>query len=197
MERPKDREAELGKYVYAYDASKYRMGKARGRDAKRELDSLPMRGSYLDVSCGRGEMLAFAESIGFTTVQGTEIVPKLIDGKRVVQAWVHALPFPDRSFDVVTMHDVIEHLVPGDDELACKELARVAKSYVMLTANNHPSFNRRGDDLHINKRPYAVWDDLFHVWFSPHTVTWLKDPQREYVSEAWRIEIEGPPLHPA
>lgn len=182
------RRAEHKKYTSAYENVKYRMKAERRLDAVNDLSVLPVRGSYLDVSCGQGDMLNEASKLGFSTVQGTEIVPALIDGKRVVFAEVHALPFPDKSFDVATMFDVIEHLVPGDDKLACLELARVARRHVILTANNKRSRNKRGDELHINRRPYDEWNDLFSEWF-PGRVTWIKG-DRAYVSEAWRIDLD-------
>ena len=144
---------------------------------------------YLDVSCGRGEMLDAASWLGFQPVQGTEIVPALIDGKRVVYAEVHALPFADQSFDVVTMFDVIEHLIPGDDEQACRELARVARRHVILTANNRPSFNAGDEELHINRRPYTEWDTLFQTWFRGR-VTWLNS-DRNFSSQTWRVDLPG------
>jgi ubiquinone/menaquinone biosynthesis C-methylase UbiE len=182
------RRAEHAKYERAYKHPKYRMKAERRVDAVSDLRALPVRGSYLDVACGQGDMLDEAVKLGFNPVHGTEIVPALIDGHRVVPAEVHALPFADKSFDVVTMHDVIEHLIPGDDELACRELARVARHHVILTANNRPSFNKAGDDLHINRRPYDEWHRLFCVWFAPGLVTWVKGP-RHYVSEAWRVDL--------
>lgn len=181
------RVAEIVKYERAYQNPKYRMKGERRVDAVNCLRALPARGSYLDVSCGQGDMLCEAETLGFSPVQGTEIVPALIDGKRVVRALVHDLPFEGASFDVVTMFDVIEHLVSGDDELACKELGRVARKHILLTANNRPSFNKQGDDLHINIRPYEAWDELFRQWF-PGVVTWIKGPKR-YISECWRVDL--------
>lgn len=182
-----DRAAEFAKYERAYAMNPdYRMGKMRMQDAVAYLRALPGRGAYLDVSCGRGEMLRHAEGMGFAPVQGTEIVAGLIDGDRIVRAEAHALPFPARSFDVVTLWDVIEHLIPGDDEAACREMARVARRHIVLTANNRPSFNKAGDDLHINKRPYDEWDRLFRAWF-PGTVTRLG--AKHYVSEAWRVDL--------
>lgn len=182
------RQLEHAKYVRAYRQPRYRMKGERRKDAVKDLMALPVRGSYLDVSCGQGDMLAEARGMGFATVQGTEIVPALIDGKSVVFAEVHALPFADKSFEVVTMFDVIEHLIRGDDRLACLELARVASKHIVLTANNRPSFNKAGDDLHINKRPYEEWDSLLREWFAPAAVTWVKG-QRHYISEAWRIDL--------
>jgi ubiquinone/menaquinone biosynthesis C-methylase UbiE len=133
-------------------------------------------------------MLAEATRLGFDPVHGTEIVPELVDGLQVVRAEAHALPFGDDSFDDVTMFDVIEHLIPGDDELACLELARVARRHIVLTANNRPSFSRAREDLHINKRHYRTWDTLFRRWFAGARVTWVKG-RRHYVSEAWRIDL--------
>jgi ubiquinone/menaquinone biosynthesis C-methylase UbiE len=181
------RRAEHSKYVRAYAKPNYRMKAERRADAVADIAALPVRGSYLDVSCGQGDMLNEAAALGFNPVQGTEIVPALIDGERVVRAEVHALPFSDKSFDVVTMFDVIEHLIPGDDELACRELARVARHHVILTANNRPSRNHIGEELHINRRPYECWDELFRTWLSPARVTWIKGG-RHYVSEAWRVD---------
>ena len=180
------RQSEHEKYDRAYSAENYRMGKARKEDAIRELTALPCRGSYLDVSTGRGEMLVQAAKIGFDPVAGTEIVGDLIDGDRIVRAEVHSLPFANKSFDVVTMFDVIEHLLVGDDGLACAEMARVARSHILISANNRPSFNTSGDDLHINKRPYSEWDAYFRAWF-PGKVIWLGG--MNYVSEMWRVEL--------
>jgi len=100
-----------------------------------------------------------AESLGHGPVQGTEAVPYLCDGERVLNAMVHALPFDTDSFDTVCMFDVMEHLVPSDTVLACKELKRVAKSRVLLTVHNGPS-RFAGMDLHINRRDsYETWHE--------------------------------------
>jgi ubiquinone/menaquinone biosynthesis C-methylase UbiE len=177
------------KYERAYTNKRYRMKNERRMDAVNDIKRLPVRGSYLDVGCGQGDMLDWAERLDFRPVHGTEIVASLIDRKRVSYAEVHALPFIDSAFNVVTMFDVIEHLIPGDDERACLELQRVAKHHVVLTANNGPSFNKFGDDLHINKRPYDEWDSLFRKWFNQGKVTWIKG-DRNYISEAWRIDLQ-------
>jgi ubiquinone/menaquinone biosynthesis C-methylase UbiE len=153
----------------------------------RDLRALPIRGALLDVGCGRGEMLRNAERLGFAPVRGVEIVPELIDGTRVVRGEVHQLPFDDRQFNVVTMWDVIEHLVPGDDAAACREMARVARRHVLLTANNKSSLQPDGTELHVNRRPYEEWDALFRGWF-PGKVTWMKG-HRDYVSECWRVDL--------
>jgi SAM-dependent methyltransferase len=180
------RRAEHAKYVRSYEMQSYRMGERRMADAVRHLAALP-RGSYLDVGCGRGEMIQHALHMGFQPCQGTEIVPALIDGVMIVRAEVHALPFADKSFDVVTMFDVIEHLIPCDDERACRELMRAARRHILITAANWPSFNSSGDQLHINCRPYQDWHRLFAGWFSPAQVTWLAGAPD--TSQAWRVDL--------
>jgi len=189
---------ESEKYVRAYSALNYHMGAKRMVDAIRALKALPGRGSYLDVSTGRGEMLDIALELGFGIVRGTEFIPQLTDNyegpdakavntdRPIELAAAHDLPFADGAFDVVSMFDVIEHLLPGDDELACRELARVAGKHIILSANNRPSFNVAGDDLHINKRAYPEWDRLFRRWF-PGKVIHLGG--KAYVSELWRIDL--------
>ncbi|WP_259312660.1 class I SAM-dependent methyltransferase [Capillimicrobium parvum] len=47
---------------------------------------------------------------------------------------VRALPFGDRSFDLVVALDVLEHVAPGDRAAALAELARVARRRVVVAA---------------------------------------------------------------
>ena len=186
------RRVEHDKYVRAYATGTYRMKAARRADAASDLASLPVRGALLDVSCGYGDMLDEAARLGFKPVRGTEIMPSLIDGDHVVYAEAHALPFHNKSFEVSIMLDVIEHLVRPDDEAACRELARVARCHVLVTANNMPSRKHIGAELHINIRPYAEWDACFREWFAPGVVSWLKDGRNDsgdFKSNAWRIDL--------
>ena len=181
------RAVEHAKYTRCYKQPNYRMGANRMQDAVTALEALPSRGSYLDVGTGRGEMLSFALFHGFYPVKGTEVVDQLLDHPRVVRAEVHSLPFADAAFNVVTMFDVIEHLIPGDDELACRELARVARCHVLIAANNCQSKNKSGDTLHINLRSYDEWDSLFREWFAPHKVILISGPKS--FSQLWRVDL--------
>lgn len=179
------RRTELEKYTRTYRDQPYRMSRSRERHYAEDIAGVEARDGYLDVGCGHGVMLDRARALGYRKIRGTDIVPALVK-RHVVQAWAHDLPFPDKSFDVVTMHDVIEHLVPGDDHLACLELQRVARRHIFVGANANSSKNLAGEELHINRRPYDVWDQLFRTWFTDATVTWIKRPSK---SEAWRIDL--------
>jgi len=181
------RAVEHAKYERAYEREAYRMAR-RQPAAVSDLSAVPVGQSYLDVSCGRGEMLGEAEKLGYSQVKGTEIVKDLIDGDRVIYGEVHDLPFKSKSFDTVTMFDVIEHLLPGDDELACRELARVARKTILISAANNVSIKPNGDVLHVNIRPYTEWDQLFRKWF-PGKVTWISDDQLR-PSQTWRIDMD-------
>lgn len=188
MVDPAARKAEQDRYAICYQHHTYGMGHNRKHDCMRMLESVSGK-NYLDVGCGRGEMLDYAEGLGYS-VQGVEAVPYLTDGSRVIKADAHALPFADKAFDVVAMLDVIEHLLPGDDEAACRELCRVSRGFVLLTASNKPSIcPDTGFDLHVNKRPYQEWDGLFRKWFTG-TVRWQPIKNTACPPEMhWIVEI--------
>jgi ubiquinone/menaquinone biosynthesis C-methylase UbiE len=131
-------------------------------------------------------MLRYAMTLGFGPIQGTEVVSRLCHHPDIIWAEAHYLPFVDHSFDVVSMFDVMEHLIPGDDEAACRELDRVARHHVLLTANDQHSTMGGGEELHINLRSHTEWDVLFRRWFHG-CVTWLGGDQ-SYPAQRWRID---------
>lgn len=183
------RKVEHEKYQQAYAIETYHMGEMRKSDALFHVANLPCRGSYLDVGCGRGEMLARAEALGYSPVQGTEVVPALVDGVRVIRGEAHALPFADKSWDVVTLFDVLEHLLPGDDAAVCRELARVARKHIILTANSESSLLPDGTELHINRRSSSDWERLLSAWFSPVSQRVLSCNIQYEVSPMWQIDL--------
>ncbi|RAG83059.1 SAM-dependent methyltransferase [Streptacidiphilus pinicola] len=93
--------------------------------------------ALLDVGCGPGTITAgLAERVGpglVTAVdnsaevlaQARQAVPESA-GVRFETADVHALPFPDASFDVVHAHQVLQHV--ADPVAALREMHRVCRS---------------------------------------------------------------------
>jgi len=156
------REFEAQKYAVAYRNSDYRMGKTRKLDVHRILAGL-VPGTLLDVGTGRGETLTIARGYGHD-VHGTEVVPYLLKPPVIQYAQAHALPFPDASFDHVTCFDVLEHLLAEDLPGALKELHRVARRTVTVSACDR-SHVYNGVELHVSARPMDDWHGLITgIW---------------------------------
>ena len=184
-----ERERERAKYVHVYANMKaYRMGGIRKQDAAKDLIWAYDHGckSYLDIGCGRAEMLDIAESIGFLMVAGTEIVPELCEHEHVMEFAIHELDGIISRYDFVSCFDVIEHVQPGDDESLIVHMGDLAISNLCLTANNRPSVDpTTGNDLHINIRSYPEWNQMIRDLLEPDwKVMQCKD--KDYVSETWR-----------
>ena len=181
-------QAEVDKYIFVYGTQpEYKLGLTRGRYARNDLLLTHGRESYLDVGCGRGEMLTYANKVmKFKYVYGTETVPELYKDDDKEFALVTELPFSDNAFDVVSCFDVLEHLLPEDTEKAFQELSRVAKHSLIVTANNKSS-NSLGIELHINRRPYDEWNDLI-IDNCKGNVQWLDG--KDNISETWIISYD-------
>ncbi len=91
----------------------------------KEMD-LPLNSKILDIGCYTGSLIADLCELGFSDARGVDtnkhgiqrgwkLYPELrgqivsYDGKN--------LPFPEASFDVITMFDVLEHIVDLEDFL--------------------------------------------------------------------------------
>lgn len=184
------RKSEVARYEQVYRDPNYALGRRRRDHIHQHLNRVRLKGSLLDVSTGRGEVLHMARGLGFEPVAGTEAVEYLCDGETVHHALAHALPFPDDSFDTVTMFDVMEHLLPEDTEAVCRELLRVARSNILLTVHNGPSsWRNSGGDLHINRREsYEAWHEEMKQRFRPFTVT--RHGRQASISEMYEVVLD-------
>jgi SAM-dependent methyltransferase len=91
--------------------------------------------SLLDAGCGEGEMLRRN-----VVPKGTRIVllDRNSDSAAQLRGSVDALPFPPRSFDVVTCLEVLEHL--EQPARAVSELLRVSRRAVVVSVPYEPWF---------------------------------------------------------
>lgn len=160
-----DPRKEIERYDTLYRTNpRYRMGDGR-RDTMARLLKEEVLGSYLDVGCGRGEMLPIAHALGFLEVCGTDAAESVVYGdendahelKICCMAWEQ--PFADEDFDVVSCVDVLEHLPEQFVRATVVECARVCHRRLLLTAASKPDI-WDGVDLHISARPVAAWDAL-------------------------------------
>jgi ubiquinone/menaquinone biosynthesis C-methylase UbiE len=177
-------EKERKKYIDTYKISAYKMGDKRKHHAVSILKTWPPS-SYLDVGCGRGEMLDEANNLGFSRSVGVEIVPELIQAREDVMAGDGAnLPFVDREIDYVSMLDVVEHIPDEDIYDVFRELGRVSNIKILLCIANFRSV-MRGVELHINIKSYKEWNDILIREFPEWEVKWL--PRGRNISETWEL----------
>lgn len=86
-------------------------------------------GKILDIGCGNGAFLSFMKEIGWLTF-GIEISQKAVDiatqnGHKIFAGNLIDAKYPDNYFDVITLNNVMEHLLNPSEEL--KEINRILK----------------------------------------------------------------------
>lgn len=144
-------------------AGKYHGAIAQGYDDKREqsekwlieqqiiegmLGDIPTGNWVLDVPCGTGRFFQFYHDKGFVfrAIDASadmlmQAAQKVVDPHkaRLAQADVRALPLPDKSVDASVMVRLTRWLSPSDCQVALKELQRVTRDRIILTARvaNH------------------------------------------------------------
>ena len=150
--------------VYQFSAEQYRefyegldtISRNRKTDLnepsiKSLLDGIPPgTKTLLDVGCGRGYFLMrVREARPELELTGCDVVDKLsYPGISLIQGSAEHLPFPDKSFDVVTCSHTLEHIL--QPSRAVSELKRVAKKvlfvvvpcqrYYFYTLDEHVNF---------------------------------------------------------
>jgi ubiquinone/menaquinone biosynthesis C-methylase UbiE len=96
---------------------------------------------WLDVGCGDNEQVARFGHLAEYAV-GVDLLPSENDnGALFVQSDLRSIPFPDASFDVITLRFVVEHIphVPEDFQEIIR-LLRPGGSLLILTTNSHSPF---------------------------------------------------------
>jgi SAM-dependent methyltransferase len=153
----------------------------------REHFGLTGRSSLLDVGCAKGFMLHdLAELIPGITVRGIDVSAYAIanaieDVRPFVQVGdARALPFPDRSFDVVISINTVHNLEREDCATALREIERVArgKSFITVDAYRTAEEKELMEAWNLTARTIMhvdEWVAFFHAigytgdyyWFMP------------------------------
>jgi len=105
-------------------------------------------GSILDAGCGRGYWLNLVAENSSLRITGCDLYDnvKLKRGS-YVKANLEDLPFDDNSFDIVTSHHTIEHVL--NPQKAVNELKRVAAKQLIIVTPCQKYF-KYTFDLHLN-----------------------------------------------
>ncbi|PYN12844.1 MAG: hypothetical protein DME06_08330 [Candidatus Rokuibacteriota bacterium] len=142
-----------------------------------ELLGLDLTGkTVLEVCCGSGMMTEHLARLG-SRVTGTDLSPGAIQraGERArryafkaefLVADVGRLPFPDRSFDVVAVHDGLHHL--EDPFAAVAEMARVARHGVLILEPARAALTRLAVRLGIAEEVEEAGNYVYRL--APHEI---------------------------
>jgi SAM-dependent methyltransferase len=94
-------------------------------------DAIPHRGTVLDLGAGDGSVaVALMQLRPDLKVEGVDVMIRPVTHIPVTQYDGVTLPFPDQSFDYVTIVDVLHHT--DDAAAVLAEAARVARSGIVL-----------------------------------------------------------------
>lgn len=105
----------------------------------RAFGHVPRGSTLLDVACGTGRLAAVLQSIGGPLTGVDASLPMLaaarahgLAGVRWVAGDATALPFAAKSFDVLVSTRFLRHLDAGGRLAVFRELARVARRFVVV-----------------------------------------------------------------
>ncbi len=116
----------------------------------------------LDIGCAKGLVVRNLQEMNIKAI-GVDVsrfaLKNSVEGTGgvLVQAASEALPFPDNTFDLVTILDVVEHL--EKPILALQEIHRILRlggnGLITTLSSRHPSADK--DSTHINVQELPYW----------------------------------------
>jgi len=148
-------------------ADRYQFGRQLGNFEK----FLAGRGTILDVGCGDGSFLRYAQSEGWR-VAGTDI--RLAAGARAMSCplWegqLQEIDFGGRRFDVVRFNQVLEHTQNPLLELARSRELLNAGGIVFVSVPNiaglSPRLKSAQSRFHLKRKRWRHYAALHHLWF--------------------------------
>lgn len=108
--------------------------------------------SILDVGCGWNQFAKACRQNGLTA-QGMDFA---CPGSDIVGS-ACAIPLPDKSVDLVTSFDTLEHLEPEQVPQALSEMARVSTRFLLSICHVPSRITWRGQNLHPTVQPESWW----------------------------------------
>ncbi len=179
-------EGEYQRSMQAFDSAAFNLPGARESQrrfkyarrrltlARRLLGVSAAPPKLLDVGCSRGDFVAAATQLGFAA-EGVEPAPHIAEAARTAGRHVHTglldeQKFPDASFDVVSLFEVIEHLRAPLPLLAeCRRILRPG-GIVIISTGNTASWTARV--MQSRWDYFQIAKDAGHIsFFNPRSMT--------------------------
>ena len=165
MKEGVERHGNLQKYRNPNPIQRYLLG--RFLDGVATLAGQAGGRTLLDVGCAEGFVLKKIEQQGsWKGLIGLDLDAEALargrdwhPGLHFCQGEALALPFPDRSFDLILLLEVLEHL-PNPSE-ALREIERVTRRWALISVPHEPFF--RLANLLRGKHLRRLGDDPEHV----------------------------------
>jgi ubiquinone/menaquinone biosynthesis C-methylase UbiE len=137
--------------------------------------------TVLDVGCGDGRILGEL-SQRYDAVGADYAAYSVREaGPRAIRASSAALPFPDRSFDLVLCSEVLEHLPKDILVSTLSEIERVAKAYVLISVPYR-------EKLRLLFLCCPVCHHEFHIWghLRSYTKSDMKKLFANFTIQQWK-----------
>jgi SAM-dependent methyltransferase len=161
----------------------WRFGQDRRLDLIRRYADLDAR-RILDVGCGLGtyvkKLRAFSEDVYGVDIDAEKVAKAQEELEHIYLAPAEELPFPDAYFDVVLLHEVLEH-VENDRQAVCEayRVARVGGRLVIFAPNRLYPFETHGvywrGEYHFGNIPLVNYlPDAIRNSFCPHVRTYTR-----------------------
>lgn len=115
----------------------------------------------LDAGCGAGGMMIYLQKYG--RVWGIDISPEALKFcqkrglREVKKASVEKIPFPDKTFDLITSFDVLYHRWIKNDMVALKEFYRVLKpgGFLLIRVPAYNWLRGKHDEIVFTRHRYT------------------------------------------
>lgn len=120
--------------------------------------------SVLELGAGRFTLTQALRNLGVTawgidwSMTACRFAPEC-----AVRAPVQTIPFGDKSFDLSTAFDILEHLEPEDVEKAIHEIWRVSRKWIVVNLPLDEPENSSDNHPTLRQRPF--WEAMFNSFF--------------------------------
>ena len=154
--------------------------------------------AFLDVGCGDGAMCRHVKSF-CPVVHGLDFASKP-HGAGIIfhDTYAQNIPLGDKSVDLVTAFDVLEHIYEEDIDQTLSEMARVACKYMIFSICTRPAaIEVAGENLHPTVHNIQWWHRKLsrygsvYQWGDGYTVVKLADTFHNMIHDK-KVCLVGP-----